>query len=295
MRSKDLGTIKDLPSSFSKEDSLDIFRKMNTARTFEMNVKKAYDNGLIRFPVYLSVGQESVSAALSMAYKDAHIFGQHRCHDYYLSYGGDMVKLIDELLMRDTGCAHGMGGSASIHSPEIHMFGHSGLLGDHIPIAVGYALGNNKKVLAVMGDATAEEDYVLGALGYAAHKKVPVLFVVMDNNLSVLTEVKVRRNWSITKVAEGFGIPSIDIADDPWLVMHHANQLKNNTPALINVRTVRHLWHFGTGVDGPPEWDRLSLVREELIKLGLEREMNVIEEETNKHVNDLWERQLQKK
>ena len=41
-----------------------------------------------------------------------------------------------------------------------------------------------------MGDASAEEDYVLGALGWAATKKLPILFIVEDNNLSILTEKK---------------------------------------------------------------------------------------------------------
>ena len=41
-----------------------------------------------------------------------------------------------------------------------------------------------------MGDASAEEDYVLGALGWASTKKLPILFIVEDNNLSILTEKK---------------------------------------------------------------------------------------------------------
>ena len=43
------------------------------------------------------------------------IFGQHRCHSIYLSFGGDKIKLIDELLGRKSGCTKGMGGSASIY------------------------------------------------------------------------------------------------------------------------------------------------------------------------------------
>ena len=51
------------------------------------------------------------------------IFGQHRCHSIYISFGGDKSKLIDELLGKKTGCNRGMGGSASISSKEINMFG----------------------------------------------------------------------------------------------------------------------------------------------------------------------------
>ena len=40
-----------------------------------------------------------------------------------------------------------------------------------------------------MGDAS-RKDYVLGALGWASAKKLPILFIVEDNNLSILTEKK---------------------------------------------------------------------------------------------------------
>lgn len=292
MRSKNFGNIPNLLHSFRTEQHLSIFKKICLIRHFELNAKDAYDAKRITFPVYLSVGQETVPAALSEAFKEPSIFGQHRAHGFYLAYGGDIVALIDELLMRPTGCAKGMGGSASIHSPAIRMFGHNGLLGDQVPIAVGYALGTNNRVLSVMGDATAEEDYVLGALGYAAHKKLPILFVVVDNNLSVLTETKVRRNWDITKVAEGFDIPSVDITDDPWLIMHHVQKFSGTLPALINIQTVRHLWHFGTGVDGPPEWDRMAIVKEELRALGLAADIDRIERETKQSIDELWKKQL---
>ena len=41
-----------------------------------------------------------------------------------------------------------------------------------------------------LGDASAEEDYVLTSLGWASTKKLPILFIVEDNNLSILTEKK---------------------------------------------------------------------------------------------------------
>ena len=57
-------------------------------------------------------------------------------------------------------------GAASIHDPKIGMFGHSGLMGDQVPIAVGAALGSGKTVLTVVGDASGEEDYVYGAMDH---------------------------------------------------------------------------------------------------------------------------------
>lgn len=288
MRSQTYGIIPDLSKNFSPEDTHTMFRRMCAIRYFELNAKQAFDAKLIKMPIYLSVGQEAIAAALSVAYPGPAIFAQHRAHDLYIAYGGDLTALRDELLHRPTGCARGMGGSASIHSPAIKMFGHSGLMGDQIPIAVGYALGSNQRVLAVMGDASAEEDYVFGALGYAAHKQAPVLFVCFDNGLSILTKVRVRRNWGMAAVAASFGMRAVEITDDPWLVMHHVRELSGRLPAFLNIHTVRHLWHSGTGTDGPPEWDRFTLVKEELRSLGLSAEAAEIEAEAERSMAALW-------
>ena len=67
-----------------------------------------------------------------------HIFIQHRGHSTYISFNGNLIELIDELLGRESGCANGMGGSASIQSKENNIFGHDGLMGSQVPIAVGY-------------------------------------------------------------------------------------------------------------------------------------------------------------
>lgn len=284
----ELGLIPGLSEKFSKEQSLEVFRKMCVAQYFEYWVKKAYDEKHIKMPIYLSAGQESVSAALSVSFTKPYIFAQHRAHDLYLAYGGKPQALVDELLHRPTGCAKGMGGSASIHSPEIGMFGHSGLLGDQVPIATGFAQGSNKRTLSIMGDAAAEEDYALSSLGYAAHKKLPILFVCIDNELSVLTKVDVRRSWKMVNVAAGFGLPSVDITDDPWLIMHHVQNFEHNLPAFMNIHVVRHLWHAGTGKDSEPEWNRLDLVKKEIVRLGYGKEVEDIELKAREEVDGWW-------
>ena len=292
MRSKDAGAIEHVAQQFNQAETWEMWRKMCFSRFFEFNVKEAFDRGLFKMPIYLSIGQEAISSALSTVYKNPHIFAQHRCHDIYLAYGGKPEALRDELLQRPTGCTKGMGGSASIHDPSINMFGHDGLMGTQIPIAVGYAFANGKPTLAIMGDASGEEDYSLAALGWAAHRKIPVLFVCTDNGLSILTKVDVRRKWKISDVAASFGMPTVEIADDPWLIMHHAKKLMNSLPAFMNILTVRNLWHSGTGVDALPEWDRFELVKEQMKALGYGDECRKIEEEEKNRASRVWEDRL---
>ncbi len=300
MRAENYGLVKGASGMFTKEETLEMFKNMCDIRYFEEEVKRAYDTGLMYMPIYLSLGQEAISASLSAALKNKRpsIFAQHRAHGTYIAFGGDLRKLIDELLHRETGCARGMGGSASIHSPEIRMYGHDGLMGTQVPIGVGHSFAKNYKSqnkdysLIIMGDASAEEDYVLGALGYAAHKKLPIIFVCEDNNFSILTEVKVRRNWKMSDVAKSFGMQVVELTDDPWSIMYNVKRVMQSLPAFFNIHTSRAVWHAGTGQDSPPEWDRFGLVKEEFNKIGLSNEVREIEERSKEEMQKLWEMQL---
>ncbi|MDO8509340.1 MAG: thiamine pyrophosphate-dependent enzyme [Nanoarchaeota archaeon] len=296
--------IKELTSGLShkwdKTETLAMFEKFCDIRYFEYEVKKAYDKDIIHMPVYLSIGQEAISSSLAVVLKKFNpaIFAQHRAHGMYISFGGNLDELRDEILHKGTGCAKGMGGSASIHSPAIRMYGHDGLMGTQVPIGVGHSYSQNYKAnkkdysIIVMGDASAEEDYVLGALGYAAHKKLPILFICEDNNLSILTEIKVRRNWKIVDVAKSFGMTVAETVDDPWSIMSHAKNLSNNLPAFLNIHTARSVWHAGTGSDGPPEWDRFDLIKKDLDNIGLKKEAEEIENNSKEKMEELWKTQL---
>jgi len=292
LRSPTLGVFPELYNSSDSEWALRVFSQTCYNRAFEMQVADAAKKGRIRIPVYLSAGQEHIPAVLAEILGPINIFAQHRAHSYYLSFGGDPGKLIDELLSRKTGCAQGRGGSASIHDPKIGLWGHSGHMGDQVPICVGYALAAKKTCLTVVGDASGEEDYALAAMGFAATKKLPILFVCEDNDRSILTPVSVRRSWSLATLAESFGMRGLEITDDPWLIAHHLRELKGQLPAYLNIHTCRALWHAGSGCDGPPEWDRHELTRGTLDRLGLKARRESIEQETATEVDALWKQHL---
>ena len=294
MRTPNFGVIPNLSKSFSREFSLEMFRRGSFTRQFEYQVKHAFDQKIFQIPIYLCIGQEFNAAAYSMVLKDFQIFAQHRAHGIYLSFGAPPEKLRDELMGLPSGCSGGMSGSNAIQGPEINMFGHSGLMGEQVPISVGAAMASNRPTLTVCGDASVEEDYIYPSLGYAITKKLPIMFICEDNGLSILTKVAVRRNWSAVDMVRSLGMPAIEITDDPWLIAHHIKEMKKDLPGFINIQTVRNLWHSGTGTDGPPEWDRYQLVKNEMTHLGLQAEVEQIETETTLQAEQIWEKQLQK-
>jgi TPP-dependent pyruvate/acetoin dehydrogenase alpha subunit len=270
---------------------INVFKRASLCRNFEEYVFNGIKNKMFKIPIYLSAGQEYISASIAEIMNQnniaPNIFIQHRGHSTYLSFDAPIEELIDELLGRKTGCANGMGGSASIQSKKKNIFGHDGLMGSQVPIAVGHCYNTKHPTIVYMGDASAEEDYVLGAIGWASTKRLPILFVVEDNNLSILTEKRVRRNWEMADVAKAFNMTGIDIEDDPRTIktaMAHVFE----GPMLLNINTHRKFWHSGAGIDDENIFDRYEEEKRSLGQLGEE-----IHEHFKNKVETKWKQQLE--
>lgn len=290
MRSPIIGIRPNIPATFPIELSLEMFRRICTSRYFDLEVVRAVESKRIVYPVYLSLGQEAVSAALSLSVPGAMLFTQHRCHAYYLAFGGPVERIRDELLGLPGGTSGGRAGSNCLqcHDDNLTMFGHHGLIGENVPQAVGAALGSGKRVLCVFGDGAAEEDYIYPSMGFAVTHKLPVLFICEDNDLSILTPTSARRSWKLSDMAASLGMPALDVTDDPWSIAGIARDMHDSLPAFINVHVCRRNWHVGVGTDGPTEWDRFDLVKQQLATLGVAGRAAEIEDEQRIAMEQIW-------
>lgn len=227
-----------------------ILYKALYCREVEKIIQTLSKKGIIKCPIYLSVGQELPPAVLSELLPDAKIFAQHRAHSYFLCFGGAVRELIKKLKSKE--------GSASIQIKN-KMYGHSGLMGDQGPIAVGAALAGMHPVVCVLGDASAEEDYVLGAIGFASKKKLPITFLIEDNNLSILTEKTVRRNWELSDVGSALKLEkSLSSSDELLELIEKMKDAIESMPSLINVSVTRLCWHAGNNMNDANLPDRLN-------------------------------------
>lgn len=286
---------------------LDVYKQCCFNRAYEYEVATALNDKVVVPPVYLSVGTEYIPVILKKALQKnkievAHIFAQHRCHSYYLTFFDKAKELGFELCGDVRGCNRGQSGSASISNTDgkIKMWGHSGLLGDQVPIAAGYAHASKEVVICVMGDAAAEEDYVLGALGYAVTKKCPILFLCEDNNLSLLTTKAERRSWDIENITRAMGIQT-DVCKlqtgsqgllYEYSVLSDAlyNVSRYCRPAFVSIEVCRHLWHAGSGTDGEPRLDYLKEFEHSLIQHGIStyETMEIVRNQEQQKAKEIW-------
>lgn len=282
-------------SYFSKDTILSVFKDMCRLRAFEKMlievIKKQGSNMISR--VHLSTGQETVGIALAHTFPKETYFITHRCTELFISLGTPLELIRDEILCLDTGVSKGKAGSLFSYVDEnIKVHSHTGFIGEQIPIATGYALGCNKKTICITGDGGAEEDYALQAYGFAATHKLPILFICNDNNLSIESEVKTRRTWSLTDLASSFGMKAVDTTDDPFSLMKIFSELDNDLPAFINVRVNREYCHSGIERTRDPKWNRFLIVKEQVIKLGYINEINEIEKNAVDEMRTLWRKYL---
>tara|TARA_B100000989_G_scaffold299007_1_gene291879 strand:+ start:3446 stop:4255 length:810 start_codon:yes stop_codon:yes gene_type:complete len=268
-------------------------QKASLCRHFENNVYELVANKKIKYPVYLSTGQEYIPSTIAEISNQKKIkpmlFGQHRCHSLYLSFGGNIEKLILELLGDPDGCTYGMGGSLSIHSEKINMYGHDGFLGSNVCIGVGACFSTNKPTIVFMGDSTIEEDHTLASLGWASTRNLPILFIVEDNNYAILTEKKERRNWEASEVSKGFKIESYDLNDNPFEIKKILNKKIFTKPLLLNIHTNRLTWHVGAGIDEGDKFDRLSQQINILGDIGKKEDLRI-----KTKIDKLWQKNLEK-
>ncbi len=265
---------------------LDVFKKASICRHFENEVYKRVTAKEINFPVYLSAGQEYAPATIAEIVKQKKIkpliFGQHRGHSIFLSFGGNIVKLIKELKGKKDGCTYGMGGSLSIHSTQINMYGHDGFMGSNACIGTGACFSSSKPTIIFIGDAALEEDYVLATLSWVAKKNLPILFVVDDNNYAVLTKKDERRDWNAKELAKAFKIEAYDIKDEPKKITQSLNKTLFKKPVLVNIHTNRIFWHTGAGKDKTNVFDRylqqknLLGKKAELIDIQIKKKMKIL-------------------
>ena len=133
-------------------------------KEFDLSKKKLlkYNDGEMRCPTHLSIGQEGVAAAFSLCVnkKDFAKYSQRPCT---LSWkGGNLHKMISELYGKRNGCSKGKGGSMHLIDLDVNFMGTSAIVGNSIPIGVGLGLSIRLKKtdqisVIFLGDGAIEE------------------------------------------------------------------------------------------------------------------------------------------
>ena len=227
-------------------------------RLVEERIIELYPSDKIQSPVHLSIGQEHHIVALCGALKKAdQVYATYRSHAPYLAKGGDMKAMFSELYGKNDGVAGGKAGSMHLCDPELNFMASSAVVGSPFPHAVGAAYaarfdGSKRIAVVISGDGSTEEGVFAECLNFAALKKLPILFFIENNGLSIRTPIKVRQSYDLGRVCEAYGVEYWKAADGfdmngvrAKVADARERMLKGAGPILFEAMTCRYKAHVG--------------------------------------------------
>ena len=173
---------------FNYEKAYYLFKKI---RSTEQKIIEIYESDVIKSPVHLSLGQESIAVGIALASdKKDIIFSNYRSHAHFIAHGGDYKKMWAELFGKETGLSSGKAGSMHLGDLKINFIFTSAIVGSAISEAVGYALALklkklNSRVICYHGEGAMDQGTYWESLNFSALKKLPILFVCENNHLAI--------------------------------------------------------------------------------------------------------------
>ena len=245
---------------FNYEKAFYLFKKI---RSTEEKIIEIYESDVIKSPVHLSLGQESIAVGVALASdkKKDTIFSNYRSHAHFIAHGGNYKKMWAELFGKETGLSSGKAGSMHLGDLNINFIFTSAIVGSAISEAVGYSLAIklkklNSRVICYHGEGAMDQGTFWESLNFSALKRLPILFVCENNHLAIYSEQKKRtKALDICKKVESFGVHTIKIKDNSTEnIFKYSNKAlqsieKNGQPVFLEIDTYREVDHVGINYD----------------------------------------------
>ena len=237
----------------TKLDLVEALRTMLRIREFENMCRRLFSRGRLPGFVHLYIGQEAVATGACLALRaEDQITSNHRGHGHVIAKGGDPTRMFAELLGKADGYCGGKGGSMHIVDFPSGMLGTNGIVGGGIPIAAGAALanqylGNSRVALSFFGDGATNQGVFFESLNLAALWRLPLIFLVENNQYTEWTRTEDLTVGEITQRAAPFGIPACNVDGNDVTAVHRvvreaATRARSGEgPTLIECVTYR--WH----------------------------------------------------
>jgi pyruvate dehydrogenase E1 component alpha subunit len=241
---------------FNKETYLNWFDQMVLIRKFEEKAAQLYGQQKIKGFCHLYIGQEAIVAGtMSAIEKEDKLITAYRDHGHALACGLSADSVMAELFGKVTGCTKGKGGSMHMFSKEHNFFGGHGIVGGQIPLGAGMAFaekynGTKNISLCYMGDGAVRQGSLHETFNMAMLWKLPVIFIVENNNYAMGTSVERTTNMmDIYKMGCAYEMPSFQVDGMSCEAVHEAiaeaaeRARKGDGPTFLELKTYRYKGH----------------------------------------------------
>ncbi len=239
-----------------KKEYLDLYYQMVLIRRLEENAAELYQQGKIGGFLHLYIGQEAVSTGLISARKPQdRVITAYRDHGVAINAGIPVRQVMAELLGKATGISNGRGGSMHMADVTRNYWGGHAIVGAHLPIAAGLALGDQYQgkdgvTICMFGDGATNIGFFHEAVNLSKVWNLPILWVCENNQYGMGTSVaRASAVSDIRQKANGYNIPN-DCVDGMNLMEVRAAAEKyidvvrsGNGPYFLEAMTYRYRGH----------------------------------------------------
>ncbi len=287
MNYEPIGTIVQPQLVTSTSDDLAAIPPLTARRMlFTMFAINAFERAVIDLkghdcvwgPIHISIGQEAIAAGCAAALdRTDSVTGSHRAHHISLAKilefvlpdwdpstgllpeaGADAVyRTLAEIMGLAPGWCGGRGGSMHLRHRDAGLLGTNAIVAGGVPLSVGAALagrrlGGRGVVAAFMGDGAVNQGAFHEACNIANLWKLPVVFVVENNQYAVATSVHDATAASeLVELAAAYEMPAYQVYGHDVAAIYStfgavaAPMRDGGGPALIEAKCYRHFHHGG--------------------------------------------------
>ncbi len=248
---------------------------MTLIRRFEERAGEMYARAKIGGFLHLSIGEEAaiVGAARALRAED-YLIATYRSHGHAIARGTPPERVMAELFGRVDGCCKGHGGSMHMFDFERRFMGGYGIVGGNLPVAAGIALSSDYReteevTLCVFGDGASNQGTFGETLNLAALWKLPVVFMVTNNQFGMGTALK--RHSAVTDLqrkGESLGVPGtrcdgMDVLDTHRVISEAVERVRSERcPVLVEAITYRFRGHSMADPESYRSKEEVTLWRE---------------------------------
>jgi pyruvate dehydrogenase E1 component alpha subunit len=248
--------------SADENTRLAMYRTMVTIRQFETMAGEYFAAGQIPGFIHLSIGQEGSSTGVCSCLRpDDYVATTHRGHGHMIAKGADLKRMVAELFGKATGYCKGKGGSMHIADFSIGILGANGVVAGGLPLICGAGLSiklrkTDQVAVVFFGDGAANRGPVHEAMNMAAVWKLPVIFVVENNQWASTTPLSSSCALvELSQRAAAYKMPGYSVDGNDVLAVRTttlkavAQARKGEGPSMIENKTYRVRGHF----EGDPQ------------------------------------------
>lgn len=194
-----------------KKKFKEIYNLALKSRVFQIKINELIKKKQFKLPIHLAFGHEFVSSIVKANFKSKDkLLLSHRNIHFSSLFSSNVLKKYLGLSIKKNTNHYNSEGSMNYTDKNANIPYTSSVLGNNLSVACGVAKANKATggiTICVTGDGAIEEGTFYESLILSKYLKLPLIFLIENNNWSMATSIQERRSSiNFNHLAKSIGI-----------------------------------------------------------------------------------------